>query len=178
LESQHDIINQIYHSKNPVIKKIRSLAGKLLIPIVRPLITEVIISDIRVYGDRARLKISPKTDLLNTLFNTVSGFIEIGDYSFTGHNVCLLTGTHNYESLLDERMEDVPSNGRDIIIGKGVWIGSNAVILGPCVIGDHSVVGAGSVVLSGSNIPKGSVVAGVPAKVIRTINIPSIPSEK
>ena len=109
---------------------------------------------------------------MNTLFNTSSGYIEVGEYSFTGHNVSLITGTHNYDSLLDKRMVDIAATGRDIIIGKGVWIGSSAIILGPCTIGDHSVIGAGSVVLPGSNIPRGAIAVGNPAKVIRVIDIP------
>jgi acetyltransferase-like isoleucine patch superfamily enzyme len=104
-------------------------------------------------------------------FNTSSGFIEVGDYTFTGHNVSIITGTHRYESLLSERMSDSPMFGRDIIIGKGVWIGSNAVILGPCKIGDHAVIAAGSVVLSGTEIPSCTIVGGIPAKTIKTISI-------
>ena len=148
------------------------LIFKILIPVFRPIVMKIMIDEIRVLGDRTRLRISPKTSMMNTLFNTNSGCIEVGDYSFTGHNVSLITGTHNSESLLYKRMTDFPSTGRDIIIGKGVWIGSNAIILGPCKIGDHSVIGAGSIVLPNSNIPRGSVAVGVPAKVIRVINIP------
>ena len=137
--------------------------------IAKPLILEVINKEIRVWGDPARLNISKKATMVNTLFNTISGCIEVGDYTYTGHNVSIITGSHQYDLLLEKRMKEFPRSGRDIIIGKGVWIGSNATILGPCKIGNHSVIAAGSVVVSGSNIPIGTVVAGIPAKPIKTI---------
>ena len=155
------------------MKILKKFIYRAFYPIIRPLVMQILNEEIRVYGDRKRLRISPKTDMMNTLFSLSSGTIEIGDYCFTGHNVSIITGTHNYESLLYARMFDVPPNGRDIIIGKGVWIGSNATILGPCTIGDHSVIGAGSIVLPFTDIKKGSVVVGNPAKAIRFINIPS-----
>ena len=105
--------------------------------------------------------------MVNTLFNTSSGYIEVGDYTFAGHNVIIITGTHQYSSLLEKRLTDIPRDGRDIIIGKGVWIGSNAVILGPSKIGDHVVIAASAVVVAGSNIPSGAIVAGIPARVIK-----------
>lgn len=52
------------------------------------------------------------------------------------------------------------------VIGDNVLIGSGACVLGDIHIGDNSVIGAGAVVVH--DVPAGSVVAGVPAKVIRT----------
>lgn len=54
-------------------------------------------------------------------------------------------------------------------IGDGVMVGMNAVILQNAVVGSQSVVAAGAVVLSGAEIPPRSVVAGVPAKVRKTL---------
>ena len=50
------------------------------------------------------------------------------------------------------------------VIGNFVDIGAGAVIVGNITIGDNSIIGANSVVFS--NIPPGSVVSGVPGKVI------------
>lgn len=52
------------------------------------------------------------------------------------------------------------------VLGDGVEVGSNAVILGGITIGDRAVIGAGSVVLK--DVAAGAVVAGNPAKVIRS----------
>jgi acetyltransferase-like isoleucine patch superfamily enzyme len=57
--------------------------------------------------------------------------------------------------------------GKDIRIGNGVWLGTNSVILGPCVIGDHAVIAAGAVVTA--DVPPETVVAGIPARPIKTI---------
>jgi putative colanic acid biosynthesis acetyltransferase WcaB len=52
------------------------------------------------------------------------------------------------------------------VIGDRVDIGANAVVLGGIMIGDGAVIGAGSVVLKA--VPAGAVVAGNPARIIRT----------
>lgn len=115
-----------------------------------------------VWGTEERLHLSQHVSLVNTLFNTLSGDIYIGDYTFTGHNVSILTGTHDIAAIGEQRMH-FPSEGNDIIIGSGVWICSNSVILGPCKIGDNAVIGAGSVVLPNSEIGEDEFWAGVPA---------------
>jgi putative colanic acid biosynthesis acetyltransferase WcaB len=53
-------------------------------------------------------------------------------------------------------------------IGNYVDIGANSVIIGAITIGDRAIIGAGSVVVK--DVPAGAVVAGNPAKIIRTIN--------
>src|SRR5918912_1756090 len=55
---------------------------------------------------------------------------------------------------------------RPVTIGDRVWIGARALILKGVRIGDDAVVAAGSVVTR--DVPARSVVAGVPAKVVRT----------
>ncbi|WP_319005544.1 hypothetical protein [Metabacillus litoralis] len=54
------------------------------------------------------------------------------------------------------------------IVGKNALIGTGAKILGPVVVGDNVQIGAGSIVLN--NIPDNSVVIGVPAKIVRTLD--------
>ena len=51
-------------------------------------------------------------------------------------------------------------------LGDKVYVGTGAKILGPIAIGDNVIIGANSVVLS--DVPAGSMVAGIPAKVIRS----------
>lgn len=59
---------------------------------------------------------------------------------------------------------------KPVIIGDNVWIGTRCTILPGVTIGKNSVVAAGSVVIK--DVPENVVVAGVPAKVIRELNIP------
>src|ERR687898_502749 len=105
-----------------------------------------------VHGDRSKLDIHP---------------IAVGEYAFFGHNVSVLTGTHDINTFGRERQLAIPRSGRDIVIGEGAWVASNAMVLGPCVIGAHAVVGGGSLVLG--DVEPYTIVAGSPAKVLRTI---------
>lgn len=56
--------------------------------------------------------------------------------------------------------------GIPIIIGNNVWIGSKAIILKGVTIGDGAIIAAGSVVTK--EVPSGTIVAGNPAKVIKS----------
>lgn len=120
----------------------------------------------RIWGDPSRLKIGNGVHLNNATINTVSGNVIIDDDAFLGHQVNLLTGTHDYKVLGASRKTAVPDKGRDIRIGKGAWIASNATILGPCDIGDNAVIGAGSIVTG--NIPANTLYVGAPAKFVRS----------
>ena len=117
-----------------------------------------------VYGDRARLSISSTAEVNNATFNLSSGDVKIEEYAFFGHNVSVLTGTHDYRKFDLLRQKDVEVFGRDIVVKKGAWIASNATVIGPCTIGEHAVVAACSLV--NSDVPSFSIVAGIPAKVI------------
>lgn len=101
---------------------------------------------------------------MNTLFNTVSGTIDVGPEVSFGHNVSILTGSHEYHLLGAARVSGVPSSGHDIVIERGAWIASNASVLGPCRIGEHSVLAAGA--LARADVPPYAIAAGVPASVV------------
>ena len=70
---------------------------------------------------------------------------------FFGHDTMLLTAGHDYNEFGQERVVSEPVGG-PITVHQGVWIGTRAIILGPCEIGEHSVIGAGSVVTV-DNVP-------------------------
>lgn len=53
-------------------------------------------------------------------------------------------------------------------VGDNVLIGMNAVVM-ESKIGNNCIIGAGAVVPAGKNIPAGSLVLGVPAKIVRTL---------
>jgi acetyltransferase-like isoleucine patch superfamily enzyme len=148
--------------------KALSLPRRALKVLLRPVVLDILNNEIRVWGDPSRVRIARTARMVNTLFNVMSGTITIGDYTFTGHNVSIVTGTHDYNRLMEPRMLEITRQGRDIRIGKGVWIGSNAVILGPCEVGDHAVIAAGAVVTT--DVPAHAVVGGVPAKLIRLLS--------
>ncbi len=56
------------------------------------------------------------------------------------------------------------------VVGDDCLIGIGAIVLNGAVIGQGSVIGAGALVPEGCRIPPGSVVLGIPGKIIRTVN--------
>lgn len=122
------------------------------------------------FGPQNRLLIDDSAVVLNAFFNTVGGKIIIGKNVFFGQNVSILTGTHDYNQFNEQRKIFFPHEGRDILIDEGVWIASNATVIGPVHIGSHSVVAAGSVVID--DIPSYTIYGGNPARFIKKINEP------
>ena len=122
-----------------------------------------------VWGREERLHISPLAAVYSCLFNTNSGEITVGDYTFAGSNVSFLAGSHDMNLKGVLRRDTEFCSGYDIIIGSGVWLGSNCTILGPCRIGDNAVVAAGAIVAPGTDIETNSVYAGTPARKIKNI---------
>ncbi len=120
------------------------------------------------WGDKARIRVHPKAILNNATLNANSGDIDIGANTIFGHNVSIITGSHPIDEVGEARQSFL-TTGRDISIGEGVWIATNAIVLGPCKIGDNAVIAAGAVVVS-AEVPAGSVFAGVPARFLRMAN--------
>jgi acetyltransferase-like isoleucine patch superfamily enzyme len=119
-----------------------------------------------LFGTSDKLKIAASAVVNNALFNTSSGSITIEDDVFFGHSVSVITGTHDADAV-GEKRKSFPIAGRDIVIKRGVWIASNATILGPCVIGEDAVVAACSLVRN--DVPPKTIVAGIPAKTLRMV---------
>ncbi|MGH3788611.1 MAG: acyltransferase [Pseudonocardiaceae bacterium] len=122
----------------------------------------------QLHGSPERLNIDPTAIVNNALFNASGGEITIGEYAFFGHEVAVLTGTHDITKFGRERQLTFPRSGRDVVIEEGVWVASHAMVLGPVRIGKHAVVAAGSLVLE--DVAPYTVVAGRPAKVIKKID--------
>ena len=99
-----------------------------------------------ITGPISRLHVSPTAGLSNVIINTIGGRVEIGDYVLFGHDVLLLTGTHDFRLTGHERQLNRPTTNRHIVIESGVWIASRAIILGPCRIGANAVIGSGCIV--------------------------------
>ena len=91
------------------------------------------------------------------------GGVDIADLVMIGPNVNIITAGHPLEP--SQRRAYVEA--KPIVIEKNVWIATGVTILGGVVVGENSVVAAGAVVTK--DVPPNSVVAGVPAKVIRSL---------
>ena len=146
----------------------RNLARRLMKPFLR-----YFYDTHYVIGPKQRLFVGERSALANTLFNTVSGSITVGNRSIFGQGVMVLTGRHDFRNgmrvSLDQRQDDgswggnseVPKSGFDIVIGSGVFVASGAIILGKCRIGNNCIVAAGAVVTK--DFSDFSIIAGIPA---------------
>ena len=123
-----------------------------------------------VWGDPERLEIDETAKVFTCFFNTNSGRIRIGEATFAGSGVSILTGSHDMQLTGTLRRDAEKTEGCDIEIGKGVWLASGCTILGPCRIGDNAVIAAGAVVTPGTEVPANTVWGGVPAKQIKAID--------
>ncbi|HET6389427.1 MAG TPA: acyltransferase [Hyphomicrobium sp.] len=90
--------------------------------------------------------------------------IVIGDDCLIGDFVAIFDTDHH------QLEPSQPTRVAPVRLGNNVWIGRSATILPGVTIGDHAVVAAGSVVTA--DVPPRTVVGGVPARPIRTLDIP------
>ena len=94
------------------------------------------------------------------------GGITIGNRVFTSPMVQLLAVNHIFDDPSRPFMEQgITAEG--IVIEDDVWVGSGAIVTDGVRIGRGSVVAAGAVVAK--DVPPHSLVAGIPARVIREV---------
>ena len=111
--------------------------------------------------------------------------IYLGDRVMINHYVCLFAGESTSIRVGDgtffgprsfvsadsfspgvEKTNTHHGHAADVVIGKDVRVGANAIILPGVTIGDGVGIGAGSVVTK--DVPAGSIVVGNPARIIPT----------
>lgn len=152
----------------------------------------------REYNQTLETETEERTDILKNLFGSIGtntyveptfrcdyGYnIETGDNFYAnfdcimldicpirfGDNCLLAPGVHIYTAA--HPLDPVERNsgiefGKPVTIGNNVWIGGRAVINPGVTIGDNVVIGAGAIVTR--DIPDNVVVAGNPAKIIKSI---------
>ena len=94
--------------------------------------------------------------------------IHIQDEVFIGHGVIFINDRYPRSTNQDGSIQTEDDwNLETTLVERRASIGSNATILCGVTIGEGSIVGAGSVVTK--DVPPYTVVAGNPAKVLRTI---------
>jgi len=90
------------------------------------------------------------------------GGITIEDEVMIGPKVCITTEGHPLNPHERKQLQVKP-----VAIKRNAWIGAGATILPGVTIGENAVVAAGAVV--SKDVSPNTVVAGIPAKVIKTI---------
>jgi len=178
----------IQRRKRSYVAIARARYWRLLHPGVRIGRTVRIGSGCRLFLDPgARLVLGARchVDDATTIAVYEHGCIELGPGSFVGHHCTIAAraaveigaGTYLAE-LVSVRDHDhvvgaPPGSGEmtvdPVVIGANVWIGAKATVLRGARIGDGAVIGANAVVRG--ELPPYSVCAGVPARVIRLIDL-------
>ncbi|MBO9648293.1 MAG: acyltransferase [Variovorax sp.] len=185
-------------SKAKMLRSIRRLQGKLSsIAGMRYLERHGVISDGSVVlsgrwpkvSNEGRMMLGANCELqsfrLRQHFTVRKGAeLHIGDQAFLndGVNVCatrsISIGSHAkigdmvyiYDTDFHEVAPGMPVRHAPVVIGDNVWIGANSMVLAGATIGDHSVIAAGSIVTD--DIPAMSLAAGIPARVIKSLEVP------
>ena len=100
------------------------------------------------------------------LHNTIIGPVTIGNHVNLAQGITITALNHNFEDS-EKRIDEQGVSTTPVVIEYDIWIGANAVVLPGVTIGHHSVVAAGAVVTK--DVPPHSLVAGVPAKIIKKL---------
>ena len=92
------------------------------------------------------------------------GKIIIEDNVLLGCGVHIYTSNHRHDKckpIIEQGYEEP----KDVIIGRGSWIGANSIILPGVAIGENAVVGAGSIITK--DVPKNSTYIGKHERLIK-----------
>jgi acetyltransferase-like isoleucine patch superfamily enzyme len=98
--------------------------------------------------------------------------VTIEDNVFVGHGVTFVNDTYPRATAPDGGLQtEADWHVEKTLVKCGASIGSGATILANLTIGENAIVGAGSVVTR--DVPANTIVAGNPAKVLRSIQTPA-----
>ena len=94
--------------------------------------------------------------------------VTIEDNVFIGHGVTFINDSYPRATTSEGELQSEKDwRVETTLVKRGASIGSGATILSNLVIGENAIVGAGSVVTH--DVPANTIVAGNPAKVLRSI---------
>jgi acetyltransferase-like isoleucine patch superfamily enzyme len=91
------------------------------------------------------------------------GGVEVGEHTLVSMHCAILSSNHAIPAI-GQLIRNSADELLPTKIGRDVWIGANAVILGGVSIGDGAVVAAGAVVTK--DVPAREIHGGVPARKI------------
>ena len=93
--------------------------------------------------------------------------VTIEDNVFVGHGVTFINDSYPRATAAGHLQTETDWTVEKTIVKRGASIGSGATILSKVTIGENAIVGAGSVVTK--DVPANTIVAGNPARVMRTL---------
>ena len=105
-----------------------------------------------------------------------NGRVEVGDYGFIAHEVVIADCSAAMPYL--RRPTASPGwtapNASGVLIGRNVWIGTRAIVLGGASIGEGAIIGAGALVTG--EVPPYAIVAGNPSRIVGSVRPSGEPS--
>lgn len=110
------------------------------------------------------LKVGDRSNIGAYSYIGCSGYIELGSDVMMGPRVNLMAENHNFDRT-ELPMKDQGVTRSFIKIEDDVWLGVGSTVVAGVTIGKGSIVAAGAVVTK--DVPSYSVVAGIPAKIIK-----------
>lgn len=145
---------------------------------VAPILKDVELGNDVIIGRNAWLDISRKTkggqihigdrtQAGRNLIISACKKISIGKKCLLSYNVSIMDHDHNVLDPDISPLEGGITEGREVIIEDECFIGAHSFVLKGVHLGKHCVVGANSVVTK--SFPAYSVIAGSPAKLVRTL---------
>jgi acetyltransferase-like isoleucine patch superfamily enzyme len=93
--------------------------------------------------------------------------VTIEDEVFVGHNVSFINDTYPRATAAGALQTEADWQLVPTLVKRGASLGTGSTILGGVTIGEGAMVGAGSVVTR--DVPARAIVAGNPARVLRTL---------
>ena len=121
-----------------------------------------------IIRERREIVIGKNCEIYNNVkFGSEPYLIEIGDQVRVTEGVRFITHDGGMWVLRNLNLLENADKFNKIVIGNNVHIGINSIIMPGVTIGDNVVIGVNSVVTK--NIPSNTIAAGVPAKVINSI---------
>lgn len=111
------------------------------------------------------LEIGNNVGIAQNCFIQVRGKVSIGNDVILGPNVMIFSENHNFDDITIPIVQQGETR-LPVTIENNVWLGARSVILGGVTVGEGSIVAAGAVV--NKDVPPFSIVAGVPAKLIKS----------
>lgn len=118
-------------------------------------------------GDRSRIG--------ECVMIQAGGEIEIGEDVLIGPGAKIWSANHGFSDT-SIPIQDQEYENKKVIIGDGCWIGANAFIMPGVNLGTGCIVAAGSVV-GAKDYPANKIIAGNPARIIGTRDLPKDQSQ-